>query len=101
MAAPAPKPTTSARLARRDYLNRLRAESSYSAARKLAGVVFGLISIIGGLAVVAAIIAMLKDVAAGAVLAAAGLATIGLAIAAWQACVVIFDIADVLIDGRK
>jgi len=50
---------------------------------------------------VLALVGMLKDGAAGAVGVASGLATIGLAIAAWQACVVVFDIADVLIDGRK
>ncbi len=97
------KPNVSARLLRRDYLNRVRAESSYKNARAVLTLICGLMAAAGVLAFVGAFLA--PAVGSPGVTMAAGIMTgcslIATAFAAYESLMVVFDIADVLIDQRK
>lgn len=89
---------------RAEFLQRIRAESSYKTARQLAMLVFGLIGLIAVVAMVVCVFLVFVDsrqAAAGIGIAiAAGAVLVVLALAGYQSAVVIFDISDALIEGR-
>ena len=85
---------------RAEFLQRIRAESSYKTARQLAMLVFGLIGLIAVVAMVVCVFLVFVDSRQAAAGIAAGAVLVVLALAGYQSAVVIFDISDALIEGR-